>query len=151
MRWRLKSPVSRLFTQPFIQGAVKKNIKTPRHWPLCGEVTGDRWIPRTKASIKENVPISWRHHGAREVLKVWDPWLNISNCSENWQVTRHHFCWSACQISKQYKHFNTQSHVFETLGDITVRRFMWFESIPCKGVYEYYTALYSCKNGSIPM
>ena len=20
----------------------------PRHWPLCGEFTGDRWIPRTK-------------------------------------------------------------------------------------------------------
>ena len=21
--------------------------KAPRHWPLCGEFTGDRWIPRT--------------------------------------------------------------------------------------------------------
>ena len=26
----------------------KKNTKAPRHWPLCGEFTGDRWIPRTK-------------------------------------------------------------------------------------------------------
>ena len=26
----------------------KKNIKAPRHWPLWGEFTGDRWIPRTK-------------------------------------------------------------------------------------------------------
>ena len=25
----------------------RKNIKAPRHWPLCGEFTGDRWIPRT--------------------------------------------------------------------------------------------------------
>ena len=25
-----------------------KNVKTPRHWPLWGEFTGDRWIPRTK-------------------------------------------------------------------------------------------------------
>ena len=24
-----------------------ENIKAPRHWPLCGEFTGDRWIPRT--------------------------------------------------------------------------------------------------------
>ena len=23
------------------------NIKAPRHWPLCGEFTGHRWIPRT--------------------------------------------------------------------------------------------------------
>ena len=38
---------SRLFTQPFIQTQIKENIKAPRHWPLCGEFTGDRWIPRT--------------------------------------------------------------------------------------------------------
>ena len=44
----LKSPASRLFTQPFIQAQIKENIKAPRHWPLCGEFTGDRWIPRTK-------------------------------------------------------------------------------------------------------
>ena len=42
-RWHLKSPASRLFTQPFI----KENIKAPRHWPLCWEITSDRWIPRT--------------------------------------------------------------------------------------------------------
>ena len=45
---RLKSPASRLFTQPVIQTQIKENIKAPRHWPLCGEFTGDRWIPRTK-------------------------------------------------------------------------------------------------------
>ena len=33
--------------QPFIQMQIKENIKAPRHWPLCGEFTGDRWIPRT--------------------------------------------------------------------------------------------------------
>ena len=38
---------TRLITQPFIQAQIKENIKAPRHWPLCGEFTGDRWIPRT--------------------------------------------------------------------------------------------------------
>ena len=47
-RWRLKSPASRLFFPPFIHAQIKENIKAPRHWPLCGEFTGDRWIPRTK-------------------------------------------------------------------------------------------------------
>ena len=28
-------------------GADQKNIKAPRHWALCGEFPGDRWIPRT--------------------------------------------------------------------------------------------------------
>ena len=39
---------SRLFTQPLIQTQIDENIKAPRHWPFCGEFTGDRWIPRTK-------------------------------------------------------------------------------------------------------
>ena len=26
---------------------IKENIKAARHWPLCGEFTGDRWIPCT--------------------------------------------------------------------------------------------------------
>ena len=44
-RWRLKSPASPLFTQPFIWAQIKENIKAPRHWPLCGEFT---WSPPTK-------------------------------------------------------------------------------------------------------
>ena len=47
-RWHLKSPASWLFSQTFIQAHIKENIKAPRHWSLCGEFTGDRWIPRTK-------------------------------------------------------------------------------------------------------
>ena len=38
----------KLFTQPFIQAQIKENIKVPHHWPLWGEFTGDRWIPRAK-------------------------------------------------------------------------------------------------------
>ena len=41
------------------------NIKAPRHWPLWGEFTGDRWIPAQRASNTENVSIWWRHHGVR--------------------------------------------------------------------------------------
>ena len=37
---RLDCLLSRLFRQ--------ENIKAPRHWPLWGESTGDRWIPFTK-------------------------------------------------------------------------------------------------------
>ena len=37
-RWRLKSPVSLLFIQTFVQAKIKKTIKAPRHWPLCGKI-----------------------------------------------------------------------------------------------------------------
>ena len=40
-RWRLKSPASPVFTQPFIQAQIKENVKAPRHWPLRGEF--NRW------------------------------------------------------------------------------------------------------------
>ena len=43
-----------LFIQPFNPTQIKENIKAPRHWPLCGEFTGDR--------NAENVSIWWRHH-----------------------------------------------------------------------------------------
>ena len=47
-RWRLKSLVFRLFTQPCVQVQIKENIKVPRHWPLWGDFNSNRWIPRTK-------------------------------------------------------------------------------------------------------
>ena len=34
VRWSLKSPASRLFTQPVIQAQIKENIKALRHWPF---------------------------------------------------------------------------------------------------------------------
>ena len=60
-RWRLKSPASRLFTQPFIQTQIKENIKAPRHLPL----------PAQMASNAENVSIWWRHHGNCYCRDFW--------------------------------------------------------------------------------
>ena len=51
-----------LLRQPLIQTQIKENIKAPCHRPLCGEFTGDRWIPAQMASNAENVSIWWRHH-----------------------------------------------------------------------------------------
>ena len=36
-----------LLNRWFSQLQIKENIKAPRHWPLGGEFTGHRWIPRT--------------------------------------------------------------------------------------------------------
>ena len=61
--WRLKSPASRLFTQPFIQGRSKKTSKL-RITGLCAwnsPVTGE--FPTQMVSNTENVSIWWRHHG----------------------------------------------------------------------------------------
>ena len=34
------------------QAQIEESIKTPRHWPLCGEFTGDRWIPCTNGQLR---------------------------------------------------------------------------------------------------
>ena len=36
-------------------GHTKESIKAPRHWPLWGQSTGQRWIPLTKGQLHENV------------------------------------------------------------------------------------------------
>ena len=38
-------------------GADKKNIKAPRHWPLCGNSPGTGEFPAQMASNAENVSI----------------------------------------------------------------------------------------------
>ena len=43
-------------------GVNQENIKAPRHWPLCGEVTGTGEFPAQRTSNAEKVSIWWRHH-----------------------------------------------------------------------------------------
>ena len=63
--WRLKSPASRLFTQPFIQTQIKENIIAPRHWPLCEEFTGTGEFPAQRTSNAENISFD------DDIMKEW--------------------------------------------------------------------------------
>ena len=49
---------------------IKENAKALRHWPLCGEFTGDQWIPYTNGQQRGNVSIWWRHPGMT-MLVLW--------------------------------------------------------------------------------
>ena len=51
----------------FFQAEIKENVNAPRHWPLWGDFTGDRWIPAQRASNAENISIWWRHHVYRQI------------------------------------------------------------------------------------
>ena len=51
LRWRHNECDGVSNHQPhdcLLKAQIKENIKPPRHWPLWGEFTGDRRIPRTK-------------------------------------------------------------------------------------------------------
>ena len=59
-------------TYTYTQTYFKENIKAPRHWPLCVEFTGDRWIHAQKTNYADNVSTWWRHHA---------PCLLFRNCN----------------------------------------------------------------------
>ena len=63
-QWRLKSPASLLFIEPFIQGADQRKHQSSASLAFVREFSGGRWIPRTwqMASNAENVSTWWRHH-----------------------------------------------------------------------------------------
>ena len=70
-----------------IYQAQIKNIKAPRHWPLCAEFTGDRWIPPQMASNVENTSIWWHHHGLSQCQVIntlgYESNLQGLKCKEN--------------------------------------------------------------------
>ena len=78
-QWRLKSPASRLFTQPFIK-AIKKTSKL-RITGLCegnSPVTGE--FPAQRASNAKNVSIWWCHYVSTKKRIAFPHVGFISNC-----------------------------------------------------------------------
>ena len=57
LQWRhneaMVSQITNIWTvcSDFCSGTHKKKPKAPRHWPLWGESTGDKWIPLPKGQI----------------------------------------------------------------------------------------------------
>ena len=97
-RWRLSSPASWLFVQPFVQAQIKENIKAPRHWHMRGYSTGERWNPLTKGQWGGKcfhlmtsswyciIPYPWyRNNACYRINATWD---YCKACS--------HFIWNLC-------------------------------------------------------
>ena len=68
-RWRLKSPASPLFTQPFIH--IKENIKAARHWPLWGG------IHRGLVHSPHKCPVTWKMFPFDDVIMKFEPRLDV--------------------------------------------------------------------------
>ena len=86
---------SPLFTRPFIQAQIKENTKAPRHWPLCGEFTGDRWIPRGKCF--HLMTSSWNKHKRSISIDSW--WPSPQVRKGHWRGKRYHVMTSSCIIA----------------------------------------------------
>ena len=79
-----------LLNRLLIQTHIKENNKAPRHWPLCGEFTGE-FLPQ-RASNAENVSIWWRHH---VIFFLWGPFNNKAPSAKLKAWCRNHpsHCW----------------------------------------------------------
>ena len=89
MRCCLKSPASRLFTQPFIQKQIKGNIKTPRPCHLCREFTSGRWIPGTNGQLR-----------GKCFHLMTSSWLNLPTTMSNKKSTSFGVCDAVFSIGK---------------------------------------------------
>ena len=85
--WRHLWPSSRLFTQPFIQTYITENIKALCHWPLCGEFTGDRWIPRTTGQKR-----------GKCFHLMTSSWMPFDQCQSLRSININHSCQSISTI-----------------------------------------------------
>ena len=58
------------------EAQIQGNIKAPCHWPVWGEFTVHRWIPRTKGQWRGFFSICWRHHEMCSYVSTWQiNWL----------------------------------------------------------------------------
>ena len=56
---------------------MKENIKSPSHWPLCEEFTGDRWVPRT------NRPVTRKTFPFDDVIMSDDAGKAVATCEHS--------------------------------------------------------------------
>ena len=85
-RWHLKSPASRLLSQPFAQAQIKENIKATRHWPFCkGNSPVTTEFPTQRASNEENVSIWWHHHVLKSKTVAYTSHISFPSSGE-WRL-----------------------------------------------------------------
>ena len=139
--WRLKSPASRLFAQPFIQAQIKENIKGPRHWPLCGGVhrwpvnSPHKWpVPRKMCPLDDVIMSRLSHCIPIDAVKLqhvlnltslffYDVYCLYLHCVLDGEKNNKHIEWDG--IIERYLHNYTR--VLLILNGCCHRDFRWDE------------------------
>ena len=138
-----------------IQAQIKENIKAPRHWPLCGEVTGTKCFHLMTSSWYWNVP--WSIQQYARTFMYW----HVSDVFNSTQFIPtgpddsvwHHRTWStlvnksACYLAAGHVATYTASH----MGSLCF--WIWFNSSPPSAAYIYASlnwAIIGSDNGLSP-
>ena len=102
-------------------------MNTGKHFTWIRKI---RWWNTTNQSIITWAPSQYPKRRlsvrSRKVSKPRDWYFKLSYRFEIWQAHRQHCCRSAWQISKRSDNFKYKSRGFETLRDLTERRFFGY-------------------------
>ena len=135
-------------------GADQRKIKAPRHWPLCGEFTGHRWIPRTNGLYAKMFPfddvivnilgrggrVGWRYWGIqyriRRLIVRSSKTSKVRNVTCSYRFWIRHAARQPCcrdirQMWEQLDCFNTLFRAFKTLRALAIRRLVrhWIDRL----------------------
>ena len=92
--------------------SYQENIKAPRHWPLWGEFTGDRWTPCTKGQVTRKMfPFD------DVIMIIFNPIL-----LEKWIFLLHYKLNTNYTIILIYSHYKMSS----AMCNLTQKDVMWF-------------------------
>ena len=155
-RWRLKSPASRLFTQALIEARIKENIKAPRHWPLCGEFTGDPVNLMTSlCTIEASIRVfhAYFHHRLhkdgliceKKEIHLWTSW----GCSLRWPWHCPESTRAVAEYDKVgYCHMTIPTYVRRwcmiNLGTNSIQIYFWHTKYFVRSISHVYTLLKIC-------
>ena len=85
--------------------ADQRNIKVPRHWPLCGEFAGTGEFPAQMASNAKNVSIWWRHHAPNSIVSVFGYIITVTCPTKSdlfWITCVNFSCFRSFSFKKDY-------------------------------------------------
>ena len=86
---------------------------------LCGEFTGPRWIPHTKASDSELWCLLWSKRLSKQ---SWGWWFETLSCS----LWRHRNESPYSKFTRSHTHQNTARHTMPLFRDPTLNNGYWF-------------------------
>ena len=120
-------------------GTDQRNIKVPRHWPLCGEFTGTGEFPAQRASNAENVSIWWRHH----VPVKWHVWTCINRACLNHNKTQQSASSDYFSRDRRYVCFHADLNAIFYWGTSYMKPITWSRNVTAWiSVKHYCTIIY---------
>ena len=93
--------------------ADQRNIKAPRHWPLYGEFTGDRWIPRTNGQLRGKCFHLMTSSSSDIRDPVTEELVEVGNSPAGQTDKARHLLWILDDVSEEAPNYTVSRNLLE--------------------------------------